>query len=139
VISTIVWQLGNGRSSLARREAPAPGERNDSATVREDLLTLFRNCHPTTRADPAGTRFRDRDGLGPPAGRGITAGWRPRHGVRPPGRERRRYEQGEIVFENRKGQRIFNDVNINGEQAMASFDEREARAFVAHLKRYLPK
>jgi hypothetical protein len=34
-----------------------------------------------------------------------------------------RYEQGEIVFENRKGHRIFNDVAIKGQQVMASFDE----------------
>jgi hypothetical protein len=45
-----------------------------------------------------------------------------------------RYERDEIVFENRKGHRISNDVAINGQQVMASFDEREARAFVAHLK-----
>jgi hypothetical protein len=50
-----------------------------------------------------------------------------------------RYEHGEIVFENRRGERVFGDFNVHGEQVMASFDEREARAFVAHLKRSLPK
>lgn len=50
-----------------------------------------------------------------------------------------RYEKGAIVLENRNGEQSFDRMNVNGEDVLASFDEREARAFVAHLKKALPR
>jgi hypothetical protein len=50
-----------------------------------------------------------------------------------------RYEADEIIFEDRTGNRVFQSLNVHGENVLQSFDDAEARAFVAHLRRHLQR
>jgi hypothetical protein len=48
-----------------------------------------------------------------------------------------RWQDGEIVFVDRTGRRVFADFFIQGENVLRSFDEAEARGFIEHLQRTL--
>ncbi|HEX8451213.1 MAG TPA: hypothetical protein VF647_03895, partial [Longimicrobium sp.] len=44
-----------------------------------------------------------------------------------------RYENGRLVLEDREGNSIFKDVQVNDVQVMESFSPAEARAFAARV------
>lgn len=48
-----------------------------------------------------------------------------------------RYENGAIVLIRKSGERVFEDMEINGEQVMESFSRADSERFVAHVNKLI--
>jgi hypothetical protein len=45
------------------------------------------------------------------------------------------YRHGRLVFTTEDGERIFDDIDVNGEDVMSGFSDRDARVFVREFRR----